>query len=427
MSPVNYQVGFGNHFTTEAIKGTLPQGQNSPQQVAHGLYAEQISGSSFTRPRADNCRTWFYRTLPSVVHGDFTAMKAPKQFHATPATLQPPTQQRWSPLSIPDKATDFLAGWHTLVSNGAADRQQGATIHWYVCNTDMENRFAMNADAEMIIIPQQGALNIRTECGLLHIEPCEIAVIPRGIKWQIAPEGPARGYCCENFGVPMRLPELGPIGSNGLANPRDFLYPLAAYEAVAGDFILVQKYAGQFWQASLTHSPLNVVAWHGNYAPYKYDFSLFNTMNTVSFDHADPSIFTVLTSPSDLPGTANLDLVLFPPRWMVAEHSFRPPYFHRNIMSEFMGLIKGAYDAKEDGFKPGGASCHNCMNAHGPDTTSFTKASEEELKPNRYRNTYAFMLESYWPWQYSDYALATPLRQQDYLQCWQNFTPAQGV
>src|SRR3982751_2636255 len=351
-----YQSGFGNHFATEAIADTLPVGRNSPQRVAHGLYAEQLSGTAFTAPRSENRRSWLYRIRPAAMHGTFSlladATGARPRFHNDfgdgPIT---PDQLRWNPLPMPnDNApVDFLDGLFTMAGNGSPAALHGIGVHLYAANRDMRDRFFYDADGELLIVPQQGRLHIETELGVIDLEPQEIAVIPRGIRFRVAlPDGPSRGYLCENFGALLRLPDLGPIGSNGLANPRDFLAPNAAYEDREGSCELVAKFQGHLWRADIGHSPLDVVAWHGNDAPYKDDLRRFNTIGSISYDHPDPSIFTVLTSASDTPGVANIDFAIFPPRWLVAENTFRPPWFHRNIASEFMGLIYGAYDAKEE-------------------------------------------------------------------------------
>ena len=416
---LQYQAGFGNEFATEAIAGALPVGQNSPQRAPLGLYAEQLSGTAFTAPRAHNLRSWLYRIRPSVVHRPFKQIQN-KLWQSAPFTDAPPTpnQLRWNPLPLPDQPTDFVDGMMTMAGNGDVAAQVGMAAHVYAANVSMA-RFFYNADGELLIVPQEGELTIRTELGVIEIAPGEIAVVPRGVKFRVEHTDEVRGYVCENYGAPFRLPELGPIGANGLANARDFLTPTAAYENEDGDFRLVSKFQGNLWEAEINHSPLDVVAWHGNYAPYKYDLARFNAMNTVSFDHPDPSIFTVLTSPSDTAGTANADFVIFPPRWMVAEHTFRPPWFHRNVMSEFMGLIHGEYDAKPSGFLPGGASLHNCMSPHGPDAEAFEKASNAELSPKKYENTLAFMFESRYVLRTTAFALETDALQQDYWECWQ--------
>lgn len=416
----SYQSGFGNEFATEAMPGVLPAGQNSPQKVAHGLYAEQLSGTAFTAPRSENQRSWLYRIRPAAMHQPFA-----KVFHPTlqcgPFTefAASPNQLRWNPFPIPSTPADFIEGLMTIAGNGSADSQTGVAIHIYAANRSMQDRFFYNADGELLIVPQQGGLSLRTEFGVLDMAPGEIAVVPRGVRFAVDLQADsARGYVCENYGQLLRLPDLGPIGANGLANPRDFLAPVAAYEDREGQFELLAKFGGKLWSAAIDHSPLDVVAWHGNYTPYKYNLASFNAMNSVSFDHADPSIFTVLTSPSGIPGTANMDFVIFPPRWMVAEHTFRPPWFHRNVMSEYMGLVYGEYDAKAEGFLPGGGSLHNCMSGHGPDATTFEAASNAVLQPQKLDKTMAFMFETRLLIHPTRFAMESPQLQKDYLQCW---------
>lgn len=421
-SQLEYMTGFGNEFETEALENALPIGQFSPQKVNYGLYAEQFSTTAFTAPRADNRRTWMYRIRPSVVQGDYREMDN-GLLRTAPITEvpTPPTMLRWDPVEIPATPTDFVDGLVTMCANGSAAGQAGIGIHIYTANKSMENRYFYNADGEMLFVPQQGGIRLRTECGILEVFPGEIAVIPRGIKFCLdLVDGAVRGYICENYGNPYVLAERGPVGANGYANDRDFLYPVAAFEDLEGNFELVAKFNGQLFCADIGHSPLDVVAWTGNSAPYKYDLVRFCTMNTVSYDHPDPSIFTVLTSPSGTPGVANIDFAIFPARWMVAENTFRPPYYHRNIMSEFMGLIEGVYDAKEAGFVPGGSSLHNCMSPHGPEADVFEKASNADLKPERYENTLAFMFESRYVLAPTRYALEGKERQENYLDCWKS-------
>jgi homogentisate 1,2-dioxygenase len=423
-----YQSGFGNHFASEALPGALPQGRNSPQRCAYGLYAEQYSGTAFTAPRHANRRSWLYRIRPAAVHEPFKPLKNGRlvsRFDELPAS---PNQLRWDPLPVPRGATDFIAGLATLAGNGSPEEHGGCGIHCYVANRSMQ-RFFCNADGELLIVPQLGALRFATELGLIEAEPQEIVVIPRGLRFRVELAGPeARGYVCENFGAPFRLPDLGPIGSNGLANARDFLSPLAWYEDREGDFELVEKFAGQLWSARIGHSPLDVVAWHGNHAPYKYDLRRFNTIGSVSYDHPDPSIFTVLQSVSDTPGVDAVDFVIFPPRWLVMQDTFRPPWFHRNVASEFMGLITGAYDAKAEGFTPGGASLHNCMSGHGPDAATYEKAARADTsRPVHIRNTMAFMFETRAVIRPTRFALQAPQLQRDYQHVWRglrkNFSP----
>lgn len=409
-----YLSGFGNHHQTEAIKGALPLNQNSPQQGNFGLFAEQLNGSAFTRPRHTNLHSWLYRKLPSVVHHDYIPYS--KLICNPFAILQAPNPMRWSAFATPTAPIDFIDGITHLAGNNHLNS------YLYQCNQSMTTRYFSNHDGELLFVPYQGSLKLHTECGLLNVSPGMIAVIPRGIKFKIELlDTTAAGYLCENMGLPLTLPQLGPLGANSLANPRHFLYPTAAVEESQGAIHLICKNLQHLWIAESDHSPLNVVAWHGNYAPYSYDLSLFNTINTVSFDHPDPSIFTVLTSESEIPGVANVDFVIFPPRWMVAEHTFRPPYFHRNIMSEFMGLLVGEYDAKAQGFEVGGFSIHNGMTSHGPDTQSYKAASIQQLKPKYYDNTLAFMFESRDPWLFTEFVLQHPTRHTDYTACWQGF------
>jgi homogentisate 1,2-dioxygenase len=420
---LRYLSGFGNEQASEAVAGVLPQGQNAPQQPPRGLYTEQLSGTPFTAPRAQNRRSRLYRIRPSAVQPPFRRIDnglirtAPcQEADASPNRL------RWNPLPFPDKPADFVEGLVTIGSNGDAAARNGIGIHLYRATRSMTDRVFYDADGELLVVPQQGRLLLMTEFGPIEAAPGEIAVVPRGVKFRVElPDGRAGGYVCENYGALFRLPELGPIGANGLANPRDFLSPRAAFEERDRPCELVAKFEGNLWATEVDHSPLDVVAWHGNYAPYKYDLARFNTVGTVSFDHPDPSIFTVLTSPTDTPGTANCDFVIFPPRWMVAEHTFRPPFFHRNVMSEFMGLVHGAYDAKAEGFLPGGMSLHNCLSAHGPDRATFERAVAADLKPQRIADTLAFMFETRLVVRPTRFALDTAALQQDYDACWAGF------
>lgn len=417
---VKYQSGFGNEFATEAVSGALPVGRNSPQRAPLGLYAEQFSGTAFTVPRVHNRRTWTYRIRPSVMHKPFERIENggwASRFDEIDVT---PNQLRWDPLPIPEDSTDFIEGITTIAGNGDVFGQTGIAIHVYACNKGMGDRYFYNADGEMIIVPELGRLGILTELGAIQAGPGEICVIPRGLRFRVEiADSSARGYICENYGAQFRLPDLGPIGANGLANPRDFETPVAWYEDLEGEFEQVAKFGGNLWSCAIDHSPLDVVAWHGNYAPYKYDLRRFNTIGSISFDHPDPSIFTVLTSPSGEPGVANCDFVIFPDRWLVMENTFRPPWYHRNTMSEYMGLIYGQYDAKEEGFVPGGGSLHNQMSAHGPDLDAFEKASNADLKPQKLSGTMAFMFESRYIIRPTRFAMETSQLQAEYFEVWQ--------
>jgi homogentisate 1,2-dioxygenase len=412
-----YQSGFGNGFESEALPGALPIGRNSPQRCAYGLYAEQLSGSPFTAPRATNERSWLYRIRPSVAHwGEFS--RADNHLWRTAPcneTQLPPAPMRWDPLALPEAPVAFPAGMHTITTAGDAASRSGMAVHVYLLTESMTDASFYNADGEMLFVPQLGALRFCTEFGRIDAAPGEIVVIPRGVKFRLElHDTAARGYVCENYGGAFTLPERGPIGANCLANPRDFLTPHAWYEDRDGPCTLTVKWGGAMWRTELAHSPLDVVAWHGNYAPYKYDLHRFSAVGPLLFDHADPSIFTTLTAPSETPGTANVDFVIFPERWAVAENTFRPPWYHMNVMSEFMGLIEGVYDAKPEGFTAGGFSLHNCMLPHGPDADAFARASNAALAPVKLTNTLAFMFESRLPQTVTAFAANSAALQHDY-------------
>jgi homogentisate 1,2-dioxygenase len=421
---LSYMPGFGNDFETESLPGALPQGQNSPQRPAYGLYAEQLSGSPFTAPRGTNERSWLYRIRPSVKHhGRFRATEFPLWKTAPNQNDHdlPIGQLRWDPTPMPNVETDFLSGIRTMTTAGDATGQAGMAAHVYVANADMVDDHFFNADGEMLVVPQEGGVRFLTEMGVIEVQPGEICVLPRGLTFKVELiDGPARGYVCENYGAKFTMPDRGPIGANCLANPRDFKTPVAWFEEKDTPCRILVKWCGRFYVTEIGASPLDIVAWHGNYAPYKYDLATYSPVGAILFDHPDPSIFTVLTAPSGEEGTANVDFVIFPPRWLVAEHSFRPPWYHRNIMSEFMGLICGQYDAKEKGFVPGGISLHNMMLAHGPDASGFDKATKSDLKPVKLEDTMAFMFETRFPQMLTRHAAETETRQDDYLDCWED-------
>jgi homogentisate 1,2-dioxygenase len=417
-----YSSGFGNEFVTEAVDGALPSGRNSPQQAPLGLYAEQLSGTAFTQPRAVNRRTWVYRILPSARHPAFRRIDNGRLKGTPFDELDPdPNRLRWDPLPLPvaDDPVDFVDGLFTVGGNGDSRTRAGMAAHIYAANRSMTDRYFVDSDGELLFVPELGAVILHTELGPLRVSPGEIAVVPRGIRFRVElGDDYARGYLCENFGAAFTLPERGPIGANGLANERDFRHPHAAFEERADAVQVVNKFGGNLWAADYDHSPLDVVAWHGSYAPYKYDTKNFMVIGTISFDHPDPSIFTVLTSPSDTDGLANVDFVIFPPRWLVGENTFRPPWFHRNVMSEYMGLVTGSYDAKAEGFTPGGSSLHNTFASHGPDAETYTRASTQELSPQKLDGTLAFMFESRWTIIPTRLAMEAGHRQRDYDNVW---------
>ena len=417
-----YQSGFGNEFSSEAMPGALPVGQNNPQQPPLGLYTEQISGTAFTVPNDRNRRTWFYRIRPSVRHAwRFTEASTDHEIRTAPCREDNPPigQLRWDPPPFPDGPATFVSGIHTVATNGNAHTQVGMAAHLYMATESMTDTYFYNADGEFLIVPQNGRLRFITECGVLIAGPGEIVVIPRGMVYRVELiDATARGYICENYGTYLAPPERGPIGANGLANPRDFLYPVASFEDVEQAGELSVKFDGRLFAVETEYSPLDVVGWHGNHVPYKYDLATFNVMGSISFDHPDPSIFTVLTSPSADPGVANIDFVVFKDRWLVGEHTFRPPWYHKNIMSEFMGILYGVYDAKEEGFLPGGMSLHNMYFPHGPDHDAWLKATTSDLAPEKLSDTMAFMFETRYPLIPTGYAGSIPALQDDYPSVW---------
>lgn len=431
-----YMSGFNNSFETEALQGALPLGRNSPQRLPYGLYAEQLSGSPFTAPQATNQRTWLYRIRPTVKHSGRYRRVDKGLLRTAPLARDesqlPIGQYRWDPSPLADEKLSFVTGLRTMTTAGDSDTQIGMAVHVLLVTKSMDNEYFFNADGEMLVVPQEGALRFRTELGIVDVAPGEIAVIRRGVVFKVELiEGPARAYICENYGGAFTLPDRGPIGANCLANPRDFLTPVAAYEDREQLSVLYVKWGGELYATDIAQSPLDVVAWHGNYAPYKYDLHHFSPVNSVLFDHPDPSIFTVLTAPSETPGTANVDFVLFADRWSVAEDTFRPPWYHRNLMSEFMGLIYGVYDARPNGYAPGGATLHNQMLPHGPAADVFQQASTVDLKPVKMEGAMAFMFETRFPQRLTKYAAEGGTLQADYADCWKalkkNFTGTKGL
>jgi homogentisate 1,2-dioxygenase len=416
-----YVSGFGNEFASEAIEGALPRDQNSPQRHPLGLYIEQLTGTSFSAPRGVSRTAWTYRIRPAAVHKPFRPIDG-RLVRGGPFTEVPPTpnQLRWRPMTLPSVPTDFVDGLATLGGNGSPGLQDGAAIHVYAANRSMVDRFFYNADGELLIVPQLGTLAVHTELGVLDVAPGEICLVPRGVRFRVdLVDGQARGYVLENYGQHLRLPELGPIGTFGLANSRDFETPEAAFEDREGDFRLVAKYGGGLWEAQIGHSPLDIVAWRGTYVPYKYDLNRFQCINTVTFDHPDPSIYCVLASPTAVPGVANVEVGCFPPRWSVAEHTFRPPPFHRNVASEFLGLISGQYIGKGETFAPGSASLHNCMSGHGPDADAYERGTKADLKPQYLADTMVFLFETRLPVCPTRFALETDMLEADYYTHWQ--------
>ncbi|XEU97350.1 hypothetical protein FSHL1_002636 [Fusarium sambucinum] len=434
-----YLNGFDSFHESEAIEGALPIGANSPQKPPYGLYAEKLSGTAFTAPRHENRQTWLYRVLPSASHSTYQRFSDASEPILKAKLNYIPQQLRWDPFDV-DEKVDWVRGLKLVSGAGDPTLKTGIGIYVFTAGRDMDERTAMySSDGEMLVVAQHGVLDIQTELGRILVRPNEIAVLPRGIRYRVTlPEGPVRGYILELYQGHFQLPELGPIGSNCLANPRDFQVPVANFEEdTASTWTILNKFNNELFVAEQGHTPFDVVAWHGKCEylaryvfvhgawtrltllvyPYKYDLGRFSVIGSISFDHPDPSIYTVLTGPSDHPGTAIADFVIFPPRWLVQEDTFRPPWYHRNTMSEFMGLISGQYDAKTGGgFQPAGASLHNVMTAHGPDADSFERASNSDLQPMKVgEGSMAFMFESSLMLGTTDWGLETCNKvQEDY-------------
>jgi homogentisate 1,2-dioxygenase len=417
-----YMPGFGNDFETAALPGALPQGMNSPQKCNYGLYGEQLSGTAFTAHPPE--RTWTYRIRPSVKHSArYQRIDLPywKSAPHIPADVTSLGQYRWDPVEAGDDDHTWLTGMRTMTTAGDVNTQVGMAAHIYLVTASMVDSYFYSADSELLVVPQQGRLRFATELVIIDVEAEEIAIIPRGLVYRVEVlEGPCRGFVCENYGQKFEMPARGPIGANALANPRDFKAPVAAYEDREAPSTLTIKWCGQFHETKIGQSPLDVVAWHGNYAPYKYDLKTYCPVGAILFDHPDPSIFTVLTAPSGVPGTANIDFVLFRDRWMVAENTFRPPWYHKNIMSELMGNIYGQYDAKPQGFVPGGMSLHNMMLPHGPDKRAFDGAANSNLGPEKLEHTMSFMFETRFPQHLTEFAGKEAPLQDDYIDCWES-------
>eukprot|EP00550_Attheya_septentrionalis_P011516 CAMPEP_0198303206 /NCGR_PEP_ID=MMETSP1449-20131203/56767_1 /TAXON_ID=420275 /ORGANISM="Attheya septentrionalis, Strain CCMP2084" /LENGTH=538 /DNA_ID=CAMNT_0044005693 /DNA_START=55 /DNA_END=1671 /DNA_ORIENTATION=+ len=485
-----YLLGFGNSFESEALPNALPRGRNNPRNVPYHLYAEQLNGTAFTSPRSCNRRTWLYRTHPSV-HGTSSPLLPPDQLshsklfkgnnddndddddsvvhtirnkpscfgHCAPQDLTwDPNPMRWKPFSTNSSSEtaqdhDFVSGCHLLAS-----RPEQVSIYVYAFGQNMTSSSSSssstlpqmkkklqhhlyNSDGHFLIVPQGGPdLEIQTELGHLKVGHREIAVLPRGMMFSVnkgkregQDDDVARGYLLEVEEGHFQLPELGPIGSNGLVNVRDVCHPVASYDATPStddsqqqqQHVIWNKFGGQLFGRTQSHSPFNVVAWHGNYVPFKYDLNKFCAIGSVTYDHLDPSMYTVLTVPSHgEAGTALCDFVVFPSNRIMATDSntLRPPWFHRNVMTEFMGLLDGVYDAKqEDGFQPGGASLHSCMTPHGPDASSYQAAvtnpctSPTALPPTA---GMAFMFETCHKLKLSPFSLSSPHRDLGYATCW---------
>ncbi|GJE85537.1 homogentisate 1,2-dioxygenase [Phanerochaete sordida] len=388
--PYRYQVGFGNWFTSEALPNVLPSGQNMPQKNKYDLYTEGMNGCPFTAPRAQNQHNWLYRIRPSVAHQGITKSAKQNPYLVAEFSLNDPKQSvspervAWRPDSVPaNERVTFVHGIKSMAGNGSPLLREGVVLHTYACNASMERQAFVNSDGDFLLVPVAGRLDIQTELGRMMVFPGEVAVVQRGLKWKVSvPDGKAMGYIQEIFGMHYELPELGPLGASGLANPRDFEHPVAHFDVDQSDWEVLYKLGGQLWSCAQDHTPFDVVAWHGNYVPYKYDLDAFISCGSLSRDHMDPSVWTVLTARSKTPGVALADVIFAGERWDVAEKTFRPPYFHRNTATEIIGLISGDFGFERD-FAPGALSLETGFGAHGMESDAYDAASDMELKPTK--------------------------------------------
>jgi homogentisate 1,2-dioxygenase len=367
------QGGFGSVHESEALEGALPRDQNAPRRCPYDLVPELINGTPFTVRNVDNSKMWTYRIHASFSQTAFHPL--PNARFATPLGDVEPNRSRWAPHPIPAPSTptDFVDGLVTLGGAGDVLSGPGFAIHVYAANADMLDRCFSNADGDLLVIPQEGALDVRTELGWLSVPIGSILFVPRGLKFAIGlPENVGRGWVLEVFGTKLRLPERGLVGSNGLAEARHFRAPHASYEdrECPDGFQHVTKTGGRLFEATHTFSPFDVVAWYGNHAPFVYDLMHFAPVASVRFDHQDPSIFTVLTAPLDDHGRAVADFVFFPPRWEVIEHSFRPPFAHRNAASE-VNMVVRTPKPYSTGYEPGCTFLSPLLTAHGVGTKTY--------------------------------------------------------
>ncbi|ORX94816.1 homogentisate 1,2-dioxygenase [Clohesyomyces aquaticus] len=420
--PYSYQCGFGNRFASESIPSVLPRGQNCPQRVKYDLYSEQLNGSSFVSARQALQHVWMYRIRPSVVHGELSRSDLNSKLEAyfgpaNPRVEYNPSQQAWNPFPVPEaspsSSIDFVHGLRTVAGQGDPTSKQGIAIHIYTANASMQNRAFCNNDGDFLILPQQGRLDIQTELGNVMVRPGELAVIQAGIRFKVSlPDGPSRGYIQEIFGAHYELPELGPIGSNGMALPRDFEYPVASFDLDSSSiWEIVYKLAGTLHSCHQPHTPFDVVAWHGNYAPYKYAIEKFINMANVERDQADPTIYCVLTARSIIPGVSLTDFLVFTPKWISTTNTFRPPYYHRNMSTEVMGLVYGTYGGSSHVLEPGGLSYEASYMPHGETYETWKMATTQDLRPTRAcEDTLAFMFHVSVPLMLTQWAMESPAR-----------------
>jgi homogentisate 1,2-dioxygenase len=367
--------GFGAPLQSEALPGALPLHQNSPRHAPYGLYPEQLSGTAFGLPRHKNLRTWLYRIRPSAQQSPFRPLR--HETFTTAFTSEPvePNLFGWRPCPIPSAGQDFVDGIVTLGGAGDGHSRRGYALHWFTANRSMDNRAFCNADGDFLLVPQLGELTLVTELGVLEVGTGQIALLPRGLRYSVVLRSPAaRGFIAEVYGRHFELPERGVIGANGLADARHFRTSTAWFEdRLELGYRITSKLGGVLYDAQQDYSPYDVVAWHGNYVPYVYDLAAFVPVSNVRVDHPDPSIYSVVSCPLDETGSNLLDLIVFPPRWDPTEHTFRPPFFHRNATMEWNAVVRS--DSSDGAlFESGVSFLTPPMTPHGVTSAAVERA-----------------------------------------------------
>jgi homogentisate 1,2-dioxygenase len=416
--------GFCNFHESETLPGALPVDQNSPRSSPYGLYAEQLNATGFVAPREANRRSWMYRIRPSAEQGPLAPLAHERlrgDFSGEPVEAN---LAGWGPLPFPASPTDFVDGLATLGGAGSPSSRRGYAVHLYAANRGMEDRCFSDADGDLLLLPEEGSLTLLTELGVLQVHPGQLALVPRGVRFSVLLGGSrARGYVGESFGRPFSLPERGPVGANGLADARHFRGPVARHEErLCPGYRVTVKLGGALFEATQDHSPFDVVAWHGNHFPTVYDLAAFSPAGNARVDHIDPSIHTVLTSPLDEAGANGLDLVVFTPRWDATEHTFRPPYFHRNVATELNGIIREVASAGSP-FARGCCFLTPSFTPHGVLATGVerTLALDDERADQARRSADSslwFQFESTLPFSPTAWARTAPNRVDDWPLVW---------
>ena len=426
-----YLSGFGNALSSEAREGVLPPRQNTPRKVPFGLYAEQINGTGFTLERAHNQRVWLYRLRPQIVVSGWEKLPASQFVGRFDEGSVSPELLRFAPQAWPETDVDFIGGLVTFAGAGDPCAKTGFAIHQYAASVDMVRRAAANLDGDLLVVPQEGALRVQTELGWLLVSPGEILILPRGIRFRVElPDGRARGFVGELFNGHYRLPERGLVGANGLADERHFRAPVASFEDLEAPYEIVHKQGGDLWRTTVNASPFDVVAWHGRYAPFKFDLMDFNAYWGANWDHSDPSILTVLTSPHDDHGRNAVDFAVFRGRWDATQDTFRPPYMHRNSAVEFNAVIKSP--RTKGAYRPGAVTYTPYLMPHGVSVSGYEAAvgqsDEHANEPRRSSDDELWIqFESTYLLRVMPWILDSPQRDRAYTGQFEGFRKAERV